>query len=85
MMTKRIITLDNVLIKLNNYSNEFYKEANVVNYFKCILLNELDIKEFNVNGISVYVEDKGDGYYLFYEDQCLKVVVQNKMIVNIDY
>lgn len=70
---------------LIEYEELFFKEASIINYVKCALLQEKELDDFNINGINVYVFRKADRYILEFDSKHMEISVFDKQVVNIEY
>lgn len=78
---KANITYQNLI----EYEDLFYKEAVIINYVKCALMQEVELDDFNINGINVYVSRNRDKYILEFDSKRMELSVFDKQVVNIEY
>ena len=62
----------------------FELEANVISYFKCMLLRNDEIDDFYINGIYVSVYETPDGYELYFDSYEMNIDVYDKQIINFE-
>lgn len=79
-----IIASDEVYDNLKNYEELFAKEAMILNYVKCELLQNDDLDDFSINGIDVFISYNND-YYLKFDDKTLIINVKDKQIMDYRY
>ena len=67
---------------LEEYQHIFEKEAYVISYAKCLLLQQNDLQDFYINGIGVNVYKHSNGYELYFDNYVIDIDVYDKQIVN---
>lgn len=73
---------NNAYCNLNEFTDSFYEEALIINHVKCVLLQNEELTDFNINGINVEVYEQNDSYSLFFDDIQINVDVYDNMVVD---
>lgn len=73
---------NNAYYNLNEFTDSFYEEALIINHVKCVLLQNEELTDFNINGINVEVYEQNDSYNLFFDDKQINIDVYDNMVVD---
>ncbi|MBQ0036170.1 MAG: hypothetical protein KBT35_04590 [Firmicutes bacterium] len=73
---------NNAYYNLNEFTDSFYEEALIINHVKCVLLQNEELTDFNINGINVEVYGQDESYSLFFDDKQINVDVYDNMVVD---
>ena len=82
MKSDYIIAADGVYLNLRENEKTFAKEAAVISYVKCALMQGRQPEDFYVNGIHVRVYGDNGVYELYYAGYRLQIYVYEKQIVD---
>lgn len=77
-----IYKADRVYRNLQESEEVFEMEAQVLNRFKCMLLQKAEIEDFSTGSLYVEVASTNDGYRLFFADYVMNVTIYDKLIVS---
>lgn len=80
MMNDYIYKSDSVFDNMSESIDDFYDEARVIEYAKCVLINRQDLDDFTVDSIYVSVNGGDDEYFLYYDDVELRLEVRDNLI-----
>lgn len=84
-MGNSIYSANTVFNNLKEYEDKFNDEYKVISELKCMLVNELEISDYMIDGIYVSVSGNEYEYYLDFNNISMCVTVKDKMIVDYDY
>lgn len=76
----KLETVDNI----NILSDKVLLETEIINRFKCLLLND-EIDDFMIDDVYIEVIADGDEYNLFYNDSRIGLIVDGYRIISADF
>ena len=79
-MSEFIIMSNTNFIKLDEFYDEFSKEAILISEIKCYLANKGDLDDFNYDGVETSRDN--DNYYINYDGLNIYLETADKMIVD---
>lgn len=79
-MSEYIINANEIYIALKDNIEEFKKEALIIDYVKCVLINKEELNDFYIDETYVSVYQNAEYYYLDYDDIELKLEVVDGVI-----
>ena len=75
-------TVDKVFIDLQDLETDMRRDAMIAERFKCMLIRNEKIADFECGGISVMVFADDEGYVLYYDDMMMQMAVNDRQIVD---
>ena len=77
-----IYKANTIYSNLKEYEQIYYKEAFVLNYAKCCLVQNVELSDYYVNGINVSVFKNNNGYDLFFDGYKISIYLYEKQIID---
>lgn len=84
MISEYIILANEIYIDLDEFYDEFYLEAKVINEAKCVIANNDELIDFYVDGILINVVNEGSNYIFYFNGLEYILTVEDKMITYYD-
>ncbi len=79
-MSEFIIMSNTNFIKLDEFYDEFSKEAILISEIKCYLANKGDLDDFYFDGVDISRDN--DSYYINYDGINIYLETEDKMIID---
>lgn len=80
MIAEYVILANNVYIDLDEFYDDFYIEAKVINKAKCIVANNIPLEDFYIDEGLVSVYTQGSDYILSFNGVEYKLAIEENMI-----
>lgn len=82
LMSDFVITSNQIYDDLNNFTNDFYLEAELIEEAKCELINFNKLEDMNLSRGIAYVSETSGGYNITYNGLNVYLKVEERMIVD---